>query len=166
MLGVPIGYSYWLVSCQIEVSSNVGKSPAIVLNAANWTCRIGRVQVGAGIPSYIASIKPINGVYLVFGTGLLIGVFWACCKVGKDVRHLNGVPYQELEMGQQENGASLNAETVDSRDQSWDDDDDDGEWDEEKVVKSGGGNHVGNGRANGGSSRSADTNGWGDDWND
>ncbi|KAL3524063.1 hypothetical protein ACH5RR_016897 [Cinchona calisaya] len=88
-------------------SSNASRSLSIVLNAANWTCKIER-------------------------------------KLGRDERHLNGVPYQELEMGQQGSGSLNNMETLEGRDQSWDDD-----WDEEKAVKSPGGNHIGNSHPNG-----------------
>lgn len=152
----------WIVWCQINVSSIASGSSSIVVHAGYWTCTIERgVRVPSSFPSYIAYVKPINGAYLLFATALLIGVVWACCKFGRDRRHLNGVPYQELEMGQQETGSSINTETIDGWDQSWDDD-----WDEEEAVKSPGGNHIGNRRANGLNSRSADSNEWGNDWND
>ncbi|XP_027110606.1 uncharacterized protein [Coffea arabica] len=143
---------------KINVSSIASGSSSIVVNAGNWSCVIERgVRIPLGLPSYTAYVKPINGAYLLLATALLIGVMWACCKIGRDGRHLNGVPYQELEMGQQGSGSSRNVETLEeSWDQSWDDD-----WDEEVTVKSPGGNHLGSRRANG-----VDSNGWGSDWND
>lgn len=61
-------------------------------------------------------------------------------------------------MGQQGSGSSNYVGTLEGWDESWDDD-----WDEEKAVKSPGRNHVANRRANGVSSRSADTNDLGND---
>ncbi|CAI9091877.1 OLC1v1026981C1 [Oldenlandia corymbosa var. corymbosa] len=150
---------------KINVSSNATMTTAVVLNAHEWTCRIGRRnRLSLNFPSYIAKIKPITGVYLISGTILIIGVLWAGCKQGKDVKHLNGVPYQGLEMGRQESGAYMNVETVDSWDQSWED------WDDEMAVESPGGSHVDNGQGqangNGSSSKSADISEWSSDWNE
>ncbi|KAL3511330.1 hypothetical protein ACH5RR_030731 [Cinchona calisaya] len=98
---------------KINLSSITSGSSSIEVNAGNWTCTIERgVRVLPGFPSYIPYVKPINGAYLLLATGLLIGVIWACCKFGRDGRHLNGVPYQELEMGQQKTDSSINMETV------------------------------------------------------
>lgn len=124
------------------------------------------MQTGVTVPSsflsYAAYVTPVNGAYVLFATALLIGGMWACCKFGKDKRHLDGVPYQELEMGQQQSAASIDVETADGWDQSWDD-----AWDEENAVKSPGGSYRGNRHANGVSSTAAgDANGWGKDWDD
>lgn len=131
---------------KINVSSIASGSSSLVVNVGNWSCVIKRgVRIPPGLASYAAYVNPINGAYLLIATALLIGVIWTCCKLGRDGRHLNGVPYQGLEMGQQGSGSSRNVETLEEGwDQSWDDD-----WDEEVTVKSPGGNRLGNRRANG-----------------
>ncbi|KAA8533971.1 hypothetical protein F0562_031488 [Nyssa sinensis] len=110
--------------------------------------------------SYATFVTPTNGAYLLFLTALIIGGTWACCKLGKRGRHLEGVPYEELEMGRSESLSAMNVET-EGWDQYWDDD-----WDEEKEVKSPAGNHIGNGQANGFTSKSSKIDGWGNDWDD
>ncbi|KAK2971118.1 hypothetical protein RJ640_008542 [Escallonia rubra] len=72
-------------------------------------------------------------------------------------RHLDEVPYQELEMGKPAFLSSVNGngETPEGWDQGWDDD-----WDEEKAVKSSGTNHVGSRPAKGLTSGSSNSDGW------
>ncbi|KAA8539692.1 hypothetical protein F0562_026384 [Nyssa sinensis] len=122
---------------KIDISANVGGSQSIVLSAGNGDCVI---HMGS--------------------SAMIMGGTWACCKLGKTGRNLDGVPYQELEMGQPESLSAMNVETAEGWDQGWDDD-----WDEEKAVKSSNGNHVGNGQANGLASR-ASISGRGNDWDD
>uniref|UniRef100_A0A5B7BIK2 DUF7356 domain-containing protein n=1 Tax=Davidia involucrata TaxID=16924 RepID=A0A5B7BIK2_DAVIN len=150
---------------KINISANVEGSQSIVLHAGNGDCEI---HMRSSAPEnfykqfpYATYVTPINGAYLLFLTALIIGGTWACCKLGKRGRNLDGVPYQELEMGQQESLSGMNVETAEGWDQGWDDD-----WDEEKAVKSPSGNHVGNGQANGFTSRSSKSDGWGNDWDD
>ncbi|XP_059666847.1 uncharacterized protein LOC132312480 isoform X2 [Cornus florida] len=151
---------------KINITTNRGGTKSIVLNAGNGNCTI---QMGSSAPgnnfykhfqSYAIYVTPMHSAYVIFSTGIIICGIWACCKLGKGERHLEGVPYQELEMGQPGSLSTMNVET-EGWDQGWDDD-----WDEEKAVKSPGGNRVGNGRANGRSSRSSDNDGWGNDWDD
>lgn len=151
---------------KINVSATASSS-SVVLKSINWTCKIQLgVPIPPGIPvplgiPYAEYVTPINGAYVLLGTAVLIGMMWACCKLGKHRRHSDGIPYQELEMGQAQSTSSLKVETASGWDQDWDDD-----WDEERAVRSPGGNRIGNRRANGGSSRLAESNGWDDDWKD
>ncbi|RVW42466.1 hypothetical protein CK203_070812 [Vitis vinifera] len=71
-------------------------------------------------------------------------------QVGKKERQVDGVPYQELEMGQPDSLSTIHVETAEGWDRGWDDD-----WDEENAVKSPGGNNVANGSANGHTSKSS-----------
>ncbi|CAK9133697.1 unnamed protein product [Ilex paraguariensis] len=150
---------------KVNTSANSGSS-SISINA-NGNCLI---PIGAPVKQgnfyqqfpYASYATSVNGVYLLFATALIIGGIWACCKLGSKTRHLDAVPYKELEMGQPESRISMNEETAEGWDQDWDD----GDWDEEKAVKPTGVNHVGNGLANGHTSRSSNANGWGNDWDD
>lgn len=112
-------------------------------------------------PAYANQVTPIHGVYLLSLTALLIGGTWACCKLGKKERQVDGVPYQELEMGQPDSLSTIHVETAEGWDRGWDDD-----WDEENAVKSPGGNNVANGSANGHTSKSSGKDGWEDNWDD
>lgn len=107
-------------------------------------------------------ITPINGIYVLFASTLIIGGTLACFKSwkGRQTRH-DGIPYQGLEMGQSSDlVSSVNVQTAEGWDQRWDDD-----WDEEKGVKSASGNSgrhsTGNGKISGASS-----DGWRNDWDD
>ncbi|KAL2555894.1 uncharacterized protein Fot_00633 [Forsythia ovata] len=113
---------------KVNMTSNMGGSSSISVNAGNGVCTI---QLGASVPqaSYTTYLTPVNGTYILFVTVLFIGGTWACCKLVKRERHLDGVPYRELEMGHQESKFSLNVETGEGWNESWDDD-----WDEEKAV--------------------------------
>lgn len=97
---------------------------------------------------YASQVKPIHGVYLFLATVFLIGGVWACYKFGKDVRHVDGITYQELEMGQTQADSTsvVDAEMAEGWDESWDDD-----WgDEIREVKSSPNRiQVGNGSTNG-----------------
>lgn len=152
-------------SCQINISDNVSGSSSIVLVAESGVCII---HMGADVPkdnfhqlpSFDTYITPINGVYLLLVSALIIGGTLTCFTLSKRRRHLDGVPYQELEMGQSELVSSVNVEAAEGWDQDWDDD-----WDEEKAVKSPAGNHVTSRTTNGHTSRSK-SDGWGNDWDD
>ncbi|KAJ7959530.1 pollen-specific leucine-rich repeat extensin-like protein 1 [Quillaja saponaria] len=50
---------------------------------------------------------------------LIIGGTWACCKLAKRGWHVDGVPYQELEMGQADPITANNVETAEGWDQDW-----------------------------------------------
>lgn len=144
---------------QINISSIASRSSSIVLSADNWTCSI-QMNTGVPVPSgfpyyYTAYVTPVNGAYVLVATAVFIAGIWACCKFGKSNRHLDGVQYQELEMGQQQVDSST---TVDGWDQSWDDN-----WDEEKAVQSPNREKK---RSNGVSSTASDTNGWENDWDE
>lgn len=146
---------------QVNLPPNTGGNSSILLNVGNRECTI---QIGAFLPQgfYTSYFTPINGAYLFFVAAIFMGGTFTCCKLVKGRRHLDGVPYQELEMGEKKGSdPSFVIETSDGWDQNWDDDDD---WDEEKAVRSPGARKVvGNGGA---PLKYIDTTQWGDDWDD
>jgi len=153
---------------EINVSETIGGSTPtkILLKAGNGECTL---QVGAHLsegdflqrlPSYYKQLTPIYGAYLVFLVLLIIGGTWACCKFRKRKR-LDGVPYQELEMGLPESASADNLEAAEGWDEGWDDD-----WDEDKAVKSPGGRHIGSISSSGLTARSANRDGWDNSWDD
>ncbi|KAK6145703.1 hypothetical protein DH2020_022523 [Rehmannia glutinosa] len=147
---------------KVNLPPNTGGNSSILLNVGNDNCVI---QMGALIPQsfYTTYLTPVNGTYLLFIAALFIGGTWACCKLVKNRRHLDGIPYKELEMGQQqESDPSFVIETPENWDQNWDDDD----WDEEKAVRSPGMNRVRKVLENGSSLKYVDTTQWGNDWDD
>ncbi|KAK4436443.1 hypothetical protein Salat_0808000 [Sesamum alatum] len=145
---------------KVKLPSTAGGISSILLNVGNQDCVI---EIGASVPQdfYTTYLTPINGTYLFFVAAIFIGGTWACCKVVKRRRHLDGVPYRELEMGQQESDPSFFSETHEGWDQNWDDD-----WDKEKPVTSPGGEHIEKVSENGVSLKYIDTTQWGSDWDD
>ncbi|OIT32829.1 PREDICTED: uncharacterized protein LOC109206789 [Nicotiana attenuata] len=136
---------------QINIPSKIGASSStIMLDAGTGKCTIDiRRSVWQGffnLPySYTTYITPTNGAYLLGVTALLIGGIFICCKLRKQDRHLDGVAYQELEMGKPELQSSIKLETnTEGWNESWDDD-----WDEEEAVKSPGGKNISRKLANG-----------------
>lgn len=134
---------------QINIPYEIGGSSSIMLDAGTGKCTIdiGRSvwQGYLNMPSYTMYVTPTNGAYLLGMTALLIGGIVICCKLRKEDRHVDGVAYQELEMGQPEPHSSMKLEITDEGwNESWDDD-----WDDEKAVKSPGGNTVSKKQANG-----------------
>ncbi|KAK3014934.1 hypothetical protein RJ639_009950 [Escallonia herrerae] len=149
-----------------KVDISVGGSLAISINAGLKGVCVIHMEAPVSpdsFPSYVTYLTPLNGTYVLFVAALVMGGIWACFKFGKRRRHLDGVPYQELEMGRPEFLSSVNGngETPEGWDQGWDDD-----WDEEKAVKSSGTNHVGSRPANGLTSRSSNSDGWENVWDD
>lgn len=138
------------VSCQINISEIIGGSQSIILNAGNGNCTI---HIASPPPEDnseknfqwgSANVNPTHGAYILVLMVLIGGGAWACFELRKRGRHLDGVPYQELEMGQPEIVLAANVETKGGWDEDWDDD-----WDEEKAVKSPGGKRLRQGKANG-----------------
>lgn len=136
---------------QINISSTIGaNSSTIMLDAGtgNCTIEIGRSvwQGYFNLPySYTTYVTPMNGAYLLGVTALLIGGIFICCKLRKQDRHLDGVAYQELEMGKPELQSSIKLETnAEGWNESWDDD-----WDEEEAVNPPGGKNISRKLANG-----------------
>ncbi|CAA3032036.1 Hypothetical predicted protein [Olea europaea subsp. europaea] len=113
---------------KVNITSNMQGISSISVNAGNGVCTI---QLGASLPQthHTTYLTPVNGTYMLFVIVLFIGGTWTCFKLVKRKRHLDGVPYQELEMGNQESSFSLNVETAEGWDESWED-----EWDEEKAA--------------------------------
>ncbi|GMP23679.1 hypothetical protein CsSME_00001191 [Camellia sinensis var. sinensis] len=156
-----------------KINTNVGGGQSVVFNAGNGDCVIHmgspapEDDIGYHIPSdptYVKRatyVKPMHGAYLLVLIVLISGGACACFKLRKRERHLDGVPYQELEMGQPESLSAVKAETGVGWDQDWDDD-----WDEEKAVKSPGRKHFSNGQPNGHASRPSNDDGWGNDWDE
>ncbi|KAG8390179.1 hypothetical protein BUALT_Bualt01G0056500 [Buddleja alternifolia] len=145
---------------KVNLTSNVGSNSSILLSVGNKECTI---QIAALTRQDFSMryMTPVNGAYLFLLTTIFIGGTWACCKFKKTRRHLNGVPYQELEMRQQDSNPSYVIETAEGWDKNWDDDDDD--WDEEKAVRSPGARKV---LENGTSLKYIDTSQWRNDWDD
>ncbi|KAL1816273.1 uncharacterized protein LOC108221043 [Daucus carota subsp. sativus] len=152
---------------KINISDSLRGSSSIVLHAGNENCtiRLGAVvphdTINPQFPTPGTYITPINGAYIIFASALIIGGTWICFKSWKG-RHtrVDGIPYQEVEMGQSDLVSSVNVETDDAWDQSWDDD-----WDEEKGVKSTYGNFGKSSARNGNITRSV-SGGWQNDWDD
>ncbi|XWS65572.1 hypothetical protein CRYUN_Cryun05aG0125300 [Craigia yunnanensis] len=118
---------------KVYITANLGGNSSIKLDAGNLECviRIESAASGGGIFDYIpfgTHITPINGAYLLFLTCLIvIGSIWACCKRGQRGQQGDGIPYQELEMGQPDSPSANNVETTEGWEQDWD-----GDWDELK----------------------------------
>ncbi|XP_022764850.1 uncharacterized protein LOC111310029 [Durio zibethinus] len=117
---------------EVNISANLGGNSVIQLDAGNLECviRIGSPALGGSIFNYFpfaTQITPINGAYLLFLTGLIVWSTWACYKHGKRGRQGDGIPYQELEMGQPDSPSPHNVETAEGWEQDWD-----GNWDEIK----------------------------------
>lgn len=154
---------------KINISANVGVGSSFVLNAGDGDCTIHTGALAPQFnfyqqfPSYGTYATPINGAYLLIVISIVVGGTFACCKLRKTDRHLDGVPYQELEMGNSTIPVSTNVdvEAAEGWDQDWDDD-----WDDDKAVKSPGGNRLNGKSTNGTISKSTDSNGWGNDWDD
>ncbi|XP_016490785.1 uncharacterized protein LOC107810507 isoform X1 [Nicotiana tabacum] len=137
---------------QINISSRIiGANSSIILDTGTGKCTIdmGRSvwQGYFNLPySYTKYVTPTNGAYLLGVTALLIGgILFICCKLRKQDRHLDGVAYQELEMGKPELQSSIKLETnAEGWNESWDDD-----WDEEEAVNPPGGKNISRKLANG-----------------
>ncbi|XP_004239972.1 uncharacterized protein [Solanum lycopersicum] len=121
---------------QINISSKIGGSSSIMLDAGTGKCtiNIGRSlwQGYFNMPSYTMYVNPTNGAYLLGMTALLIGGIVICCKLRTQDRHVDGIAYQELEMGQPEPQSSMKLEiSSEGWNESWDED-----WDDEKADES------------------------------
>lgn len=153
--------------CVFQVNVSDGRSSSVVLNAGNGECIIHLESpkpdnsLFKGFPYYADYATPQNGAYMLILSVLIFGGMCACCMAGKKGRHVDGVPYQELEMGRPESPSVDHVETAERWDQGWDDD-----WDEMKAVRSPRSRRNGNASTNGISSRSSDRNGWENGWDD
>ncbi|XAR66032.1 hypothetical protein NMG60_11012078 [Bertholletia excelsa] len=143
---------------KINISAYLGGIQSVVIEAGNESCKTDSHPYE--IPTYATIVKPMHGVSFLAVTILIIGGAWAYFKLRKGERHLDGVPYQELEMGNPKSLAAANVETADGWDQKWGDD-----WDEERAVKSPSGKHVRR-QANGLPSRSSSNDEWENNWDD
>ena len=149
-----------IFSCLFQVHVSDGGSPSILLNAGNGKCII---HLGStvpnnllkNLPSYASHVTPTHGAYLFGLIAIIIGGTWACCRLAKKGKQIDGIPYQELEMAQPDSPTANQMETTDGWDQGWDDD-----WDDIKTVKSPNACQNGNASLNGFSSRSSDGHGW------
>ncbi|KAM7491837.1 hypothetical protein LguiA_034758 [Lonicera macranthoides] len=152
---------------KVKIFANIKGSSFIVLNAGPAGCII-QMEARPQPNFYASYLTPTNGAVLLLAGTIIMGVMWASCKSGKESRHIDGTPYQELEMSRPESLLSSNAETKNGWDQGWDSD-----WDEEHAVKSPGRN--GNGKRalsrqvngiNNPPRSSSNSEGWGNDWDD
>lgn len=154
---------------KIKISLEVELSSAIALNTRDGDCVIQAAARAPApenhfqkYPSYSTYITPQNGVYLVILL-VIVGGTLTCFKSRIRARHLDGVPYHELEMGNSPALSSLDLEEseVENWDQDWDD-----EWGDEKPVKSGGENPVMVKQANGLTTKLPNSNGRRKEWDD
>lgn len=119
---------------QINISDSVGGTSSILLEAGNGNCTfdmdavVSKDNISLQFPSVGTNITPVNGAYALFVLVLIIGGAWTCFKFVKRT-HLEGVPYQELEIGHLKLVSSANVEAAEGWDQVWDD-----YWDEEKGI--------------------------------
>lgn len=124
---------------KVNLPSNTEGISSILLSTGHENCAIHVGDAGSE-GFYTTYFPPVEGTYLLFATGLLIAGICACCKLGKRGRHLDGVPYRALEMGQKDSNSSSSVGIAEHWDQS---------WDEEKAMKSPRGSHVGKRLRNG-----------------
>ncbi|EEF41589.1 conserved hypothetical protein [Ricinus communis] len=151
-------------SRKIKILAYVEGSPSIILNAGYGKCIIpigSEGRYSQFYKQYVIYLSPIHGVYLLFFTILIAGGAWACCKIGKNEQHTDGIRYQELEMEQPPSHSTNDEEMAGGWNQDWDD-----EWGEEHEVKPPNGHQTENVSGNGHNSKTSDTNGWGNDWDD
>ncbi|KAD5961550.1 hypothetical protein E3N88_13023 [Mikania micrantha] len=130
-----------ITACLTYSQSDVDLSSAIALTTSDGDCII--TSAAAPPPenhyhkhsSYETYITPINGAYLVFLL-LVVGGILTFYKLRTRGRHLEGIQYHELEMG---NSAAENMEKNETEnwDEDWNDD-----WDDEKPIKSSTDDHV------------------------
>lgn len=116
-------------------------------------------------PVYAKQLSPIYGVYFVFFVLLIAAGVWGCCRLRREKRAGDGVPYQQLEMGAQRHSNSeiIEESTIDGWEQDWDND-----WDDEEAsARPSATSPNGNISSNGLSSRSANKkNDWDIEWDD
>uniref|UniRef100_A0A7N0UTR8 DUF7356 domain-containing protein n=1 Tax=Kalanchoe fedtschenkoi TaxID=63787 RepID=A0A7N0UTR8_KALFE len=128
---------------KINVSAILRGNQLINLTSGNESCVI---HIGLSVPEgpvaeenffqklpYVDQVTPIHGVILLSVTLLIISGIWACCKSRTSERQGDGIPYQELEMGQSNSTAAVNMEDGGGGwDEVWDDD-----WDDDQeAIKS------------------------------
>ncbi|KAL3834753.1 hypothetical protein ACJIZ3_009489 [Penstemon smallii] len=149
---------------KVNLPSTTRGNSAISLNVGNGDCIIHTgVVVPQGLYLYTNYLTPTNGTYLLFVTALFIGGTLACCKLRNRERHLNGVPYKELEMRQKESNVS--SFTIGTPESNWDQNWDVEDWDEENAMRSPGTKFTEKKLENGGASlKYIDTAQWGNGW--
>ncbi|KZV48682.1 hypothetical protein F511_26130 [Dorcoceras hygrometricum] len=115
-------------SKKVKLPSTMGSGySSILLSSENGNCTI---HLGVSLPKsfYMNYVTPVNGTYLFFVTAFFLGGTLICCKFSRKGRHLSGVKYKELEMGEQQPNSTFTIETREDWDEEWGDDD----WDEQK----------------------------------
>jgi hypothetical protein len=115
---------------KITIKTDFKGSSSIILNVGPGDCII-QLQDQLEPNIYSSYLTPTNCAILLLIFAMIIGVSWVIFKSVKENRHLNGIPYQELEMGQPESILSSKEEKNIGWDESWDDD-----WDEDNDIKS------------------------------
>ncbi|GAA0145694.1 hypothetical protein LIER_05830 [Lithospermum erythrorhizon] len=149
----PVNYTYNNVHIpkhevrKINISSNIRECSSIRVSGEDGGCTIALGVVAPLDKLYKGYATPVNAAYILFGTVVLIGGMWACYKFRHKGRHLDGVPYEELEIVHQKQPLPY-VESTDNWNESWDDD----YWDEEQAVRSPGENHLQSRLSNGASS--------------
>ncbi|XP_022989968.1 uncharacterized protein LOC111486999 [Cucurbita maxima] len=136
--------------------SDVLENSKIVLDAGSGKCEIllgSPMKSGSTfeqISSYVTHLHLVSGSYILLSIVLIIGGVWACCKIGTKERRADGVPYQELELAEQDSSPSNDLEASEGWDQGWDDD-----WDEPKPANKSNSQTKASGSSNGISSRTS-----------
>uniref|UniRef100_A0A7N0UES7 DUF7356 domain-containing protein n=1 Tax=Kalanchoe fedtschenkoi TaxID=63787 RepID=A0A7N0UES7_KALFE len=118
---------------KVDVSAILRGNQEISLTSGNESCVI---HIGLSVPAgpaaegsffqklpYADQVTPIHGAILFSVTLIIVGGIWACCKSHTSERQGDGIPYQELEMGQSnsiEEGGGGGWDEV--WDDNWDDD--------------------------------------------
>ncbi|XP_071707265.1 uncharacterized protein [Rutidosis leptorrhynchoides] len=160
---------------KVNFSSDVNLRSTIALNSSDGDCVI-QAEPAAAVPapapehenhyqkyySYEKYITLTNCVYLVILV-IIVGGVMTIFKLRTPGRHLDGVPYHELEMGKSKSVSPLNLEEDQKEiwDQDWDDD-----WGDEKPVKSVGNDLVMINEANGLTAKLPNSNGSRKEWVD
>ncbi|XP_076945660.1 uncharacterized protein LOC143616822 [Bidens hawaiensis] len=122
---------------KVNFSSNVDLSSTIALTTIDGDCVINAALAPAPenhyqkYSSYGIYMTPTNGAYLLILVLTIGGVLTYFILRTRD-RHVGGVPYHEIEMGNS-TVENMEGNETENWDEGWDD-----QWDDEKVVKSGG----------------------------
>lgn len=154
---------------KVKVSGNSMENLTITLKAGKEECEFQIATVPPvtdwmqQFPAYAKQLPPMYGAYFLFLVLLIAGGIWGFCRFrNRGRRAVDGVAYQQLEMGARTQSSAdiVESSNADGWDQTWDDD-----WDEEATVRPTSPNgHV---SSNGLYSRSASKkNDWDIDWDD
>lgn len=123
-------------SRKINISTATGpKNVTIIVNTGKGSCML-QINVKPSlydwIPAYSAKSTPIYGAYFMLFIIIIVGCIFACYKFSNRKREASdGIPYQQIEMGNQTQSATgiVKERASSGWDESWDN-----EWDEEEST--------------------------------